>query len=93
MALDMLYMLGVKSELAVERRDGIGRCLVLRMIGEPEGSELSEVIAGWLGDSSWALLDFYNARSVYRRLRTLGRVRYEGGRTHDDRPIWLVETN
>ena len=93
MPIPMLYILGAKSELAIERRDGLGSCLVLRMVGDPEGCELSEVIACRLGDDSWALHSFHFARAVYQRLRALNRVRYEGGRTHDDRPIWLVEVS
>ena len=91
MPIPMLYMLGTTTELAIEHRDGLGRCLVLRMVGDPEGSELSEVIACSCGDGSWAVHGFHWARSVYRRLFTLGLVRYTGARTHDDRPIWLVQ--
>ena len=89
----MRYMFGCKSELAVEHRGGLGRCLVLRMVGDPEGSELSEVIATWLGGPDFALTNYHWARGVYRRLHELGRVSYTGGRTHDDRPIWSVKVS
>lgn len=86
------YMLGARSELATERREGLGTVLVLRMAGEPEGSSLSEVILGWLGGSSWALQPEAGswAGPVYRRLHEAGVARYSGARTADDRPIWAL---
>ena len=91
--LDAGWMLGARSELAVERRPGLGTVLVLRMVGEPEGSNLSEVILGWLGDSSWALQPEAGAWAgpIYRRLHETGVARYSGARTADDRPIWELK--